>query len=289
MTGEISLWPVAGEARGPGFQVAAPSPTAGDRGRAYAIGTSVATALASRLASDTMDFLGELSAEDGDFSFPDAQYHPVLTKALLVHAASWGEVAERLRSDLSIPSANLKKELTRILGYGPVDISRIASATRTRTLLVGAGSIVDKIRDEVRLPLPIALAARTDWRRLIVTLAWFSPINPRSRLHRMARLRFEPHKAKLGVDQRQVEEYAGRRGTVQHEVIEGGRAVAFVDGEALSIDIDCRIDAGKLVGPIRYGIVATLEVADSVQADIHAQIRQGLRLQQRLRVVPQVR
>jgi len=124
--------------------------------------------------------------------------------------------------------------------------------------------------------LPTSLAATTDWRRLTVTLAWPSPVNTTTRRHRMARLSFEPPRQPLRVERLEAEGRVSRNGTVQHEILEGQRAVAFTAGDALEINVDCRVDAGRLTAPVRYGLAATLEVAPTIRADIHQEVRQQL-------------
>lgn len=78
------------------------------------------------------------------------------------------------------------------------------------------------------------------------------------------------------------------KGTVQHQVLEGAAAVAFIDGTSLAIDVDCRADSGSFSGPVRYAIAASLEVSATVQIDLHAQVRDRLRAEVRDRARAQV-
>lgn len=282
----IPLTPARTTARGPGMLVAAPG--ADQNAAAYLYGTSNATALASRSANYIIDVLDGTPARADEFPFPDPQYHPVLAKTLLVHAASWGPLRATLRDALDLNASTERRDITQMLGYGAVDPRNVASASRTRVVLLGAGSITKDQRHQFRFPVPTALAATTDWRRLTVTLAWFSPVNTRSQRHRMARLSFQPPQDMLGVKRMQAQHQAVRRGTVQHEVLEGAAAVAFAVGDALTIDVDCRVDAGKLDAPVRYGIAVSLEVAATVQADVHAQVREQLRARVRELVATRV-
>ncbi len=285
-TGSLTLHAARHNATGPGLLTAAPDPRGGAGGTAYSCGTSNATALATRTADQIFDVLAGLAQQPGAGPFPDAQYHPVLAKALLVHAASWGELSTALRQTLGLDPRTARRNLTQLLGYGPLDPERVATAERTRVVLLGAGSIQDGVRHRLSLPLPQALNATTQWRRLTITLAWLSPVNPRSQVHRMARLKFGPDENRLAVNRTEADPNAARRGTVQHEVFEGADAVAFTDGETLTIDVDCRIDAGKADVPIRYGLAASLEMAATLQADLHAQVEAGLRVQPRQQVTP---
>lgn len=278
--GAATLAEAQHSATGPGLLVAAPDRRGGAHGTAYSVGTSNATALATRAANEVFDLLADLRQSAGEgFPIPDAQYDPVLTKALIVHSAQWGTLANKFREVLNLDPRKARREITQLLGYGPIDPMRLGTGARTRAVLIGAGSIGKNERQTFSFPLPPTLAATTDWRRLTVTLAWLSPINPRSQVHRMARLLFHSNEALVGVTRREADHNAVRRGTVQHEVFEGHDAVAFVQGDAIVIEVDCRIDAGALNAPVRFGIAASLEMAATVQADIHLQVQQQLRIQ----------
>ena len=270
--------PAAQTSRGPGLLVASPG-AFGDV-TAYGVGTSHATALATRSADGILEVLAGLIPEGDDYTFPDGQYHPVLTKALLVHAADWGEMATSATAVLGLK----RSELAPLLGYGRVDPNRVATASRSRVVLLGAGSITDGQRQRFELPLPPALSATKDWRRLTLTLAWMSPVNPRSLTHRMVKLKCDPPQNGLGVSRRQVDHHAVGRGTVQHEILEGTAALAFLEGDTVNLQVECRVDPRWQDTPTRYGLVASIEMATSVRVDIHAQVREVLRAQARSRI-----
>jgi hypothetical protein len=59
---------------------------------------------------------------------------------------------------------------------------------------------------------------------------------------------------------------------VQHEIMEGNRAVAFVDGDNLEIQVNCRSDAGALEEAVPYALAATLEVAEDIGVDIYSEV-----------------
>jgi hypothetical protein len=285
---EVVLESARVEAAGPGIQVAAPGLTGELDGTAYTYGSSNAAAVATRTVDQILEALDLLGAEAGEFDFPDPQYHPVLAKTLLVHAARWGETGDALRDHLGLSAQRRRRELTQLLGYGPVDVTRVATADRVRAVLIGAASIGRDKRQTFYFPLPSMLAATTEWRRMTITLAWLSPVNTRSQKHRMARLVVHPPRSELGIEPIEADRYAIRNGTVQHEVLEGQAVVAYTAGSAMAISVDCRVDAGTLPAPIRYGLAVSLEVAPSVQADLHAQVRQGVQAQVQQRVREQV-
>ena len=243
----------------------------------YSCGTSNAAALASRTTDRIIAVLEEIEAQPGELLVPDAEYHPVVAKALLVHAASWGPQGAELETLLNLPATDRRRQLSQLLGYGPVDLSRVASAERFRPVLLAAASIKKDKRDTYRYPLPPSLSTTTWWRRLTITLAWLSPVNTRSQRHRMARLSFSPPETDLRVHRTEGDWRAVRRGTVQHEILEGDSAVVFTAGDAMEINVDCRVDAGTLNGgAVRYALIASLEVAEQVAVDLHAEVRDQL-------------
>jgi hypothetical protein len=143
-------------------------------------------------------------------------------------------------------------------------------------VLLGGSTIKTGQRHTYRYPLPPTLRASAEWRRLTVTLAWISATNPRTQKYRMARLRFGDVHDALALGSLEADRRAAVRGTVQHEVLEGRRATVFQDGDSIAIDVDCRVDVGSTTTETRYGIVASLEVGVSVQADIHSEVREQL-------------
>jgi hypothetical protein len=288
VTGVVEIETVEAAGTGPGLRVAAPGLAGELAATGFSCGTSNAAALATRTISGIFDVLEELRAEDGDFPFPDPQYHPVLAKTVLVHAAGWHDLLGVMRDLLGLSGSAIRRELTQILGYGPVRPERVATGDSVRVVLLGAGSIGRDQRHSFRFPLPQALSASTEWRRLTISLGWLSQVNVRSQKYRMARLWFTPPRDELAVSPIEADHNAVVKGTVQHQVLEGDAAVAYIEGSSLNIDVDCRSDAGTLDGPVRYGLAASLEVSSSVAIDIHDQVRAQLRTEVRERARAQV-
>lgn len=104
----------------------------------------------------------------------------------------------------------------------------------------------------------------------------------------MARLQFAPPLDALALRPVEADHAAVLKGTVQHQVLEGHEAVAFVDGTELMIDVDCRADAGSFPAPVRFGLAASLEVASNIQIDVHGEVLMSLRQQVRQRARAQV-
>lgn len=275
---ELLLMTAQQAATGPGLLAAAPAPGGGTSGVSYVHGTSGAAALTSRLAHNTLVLL---EREVGGI---DAQYHPVLTKALIVHASSWGQLGKELRSHLG----QSRRQFSTYYGYGAVLAERVATATRTGPLVIGAGTLQHGQRQEWRMPMPAALATTTDWRRLTVTLAWFSPVLHRDQRYRAARLALNVPKDPLGTERCEIDPNAAGRGTTQHEIYEGRKAVPFLDGEDLVLHVDCHIDGPTSAIGVRYGLAVSLEVAPTLHVDLHAQVQAGL-VRARAQVQPRSR
>lgn len=275
-TGLIEVEPAETAAVGPGVVVASPGLAGELDAVTHTCGTSNAAALGTRNLNAIFDVLESLTVDAAGLPFPDAQYHPALAKTLLVHAAGWHDLIPAMRDTLALSGQAVRRELTRLLGYGPVRGDRLATADRVRVVLLGAGLIGRNQRHRFRFPLPTTLSASRDWRRLTITLAWLSPINVRSQKYRMARLQFTPPLDDLAVRPVEADHAAVRKGTVQHQVLEGTAAVAFVEGTDLVIDVDCRADAGSFA-PVRFGLAASLEVSSNVRVDIHGEVVARLR------------
>lgn len=259
---------------GPGTLTAAPMLSGEVSGFMHTYGTSNATALVSRSAHQVLDKLGAESpqASHDTPSFPSEEYYPVLTKALLVNAALW---------PMSIQSNN-RSSNSEHLGFGVLDKSRLIVSTRNRVMLIGAGSINADERHSFRFPLPFSLSGMAEWRRLVLTLAWFSPVLARTQRYRMAHLKVDPPLSTLQLTRAQVVNFMNGKGTVQHEVLEGKQATAFKDTDELLIDVDCRIRVGKLDEPVRFGLVATLEVGSHLNIDVYQEVRDKLRIPVRI-------
>ena len=69
-----------------------------------------------------------------------------------------------------------------------------------------------------------------------------------------------------------------RRGTVQHEVLVGERAVPYAPGSAVELVVSCRADAGALEVEVPYALMITVEVPVGVGLPIYEEIRQALRV-----------
>jgi Subtilase family len=263
----------------PGQRAASPGRRAGDLSATrYSRGTSNAAALTSRIATQLYAVLDNLRRGSTAETI-DERYIPVLLKALAVHSANWDDtqgILENLIKPISQPR-KLRENISRFLGYGHIMPDRVYSCTDQRATLIGFSSIGHDEGHRYSVPLPPSLSGQRTWRRLIITLAWFTPINPSHRAYRRAALWFDPPKDELQVDRTESDWQAVKRGTVQHEILEGEKASAFVEDQALEILINCRADAGDLTDTVPYAVVATLEVAEGIEIPIYDEIQTRIR------------
>ena len=169
-----------------------------------------------------------------------------------------------------------RKTLTRYLGYGIPDIQRVLECTQQRATAIGYGQIRKDERHEFRLPLPPSLSGVNETRRLTITLAWFSPINPGNRNFRKANLSFDPPKDDMGVERKEADGRQVKKGTIQHEIMEGQQVVSYQDGDTLLIPVECREDAESLDEVTCYGLAVTLEVKERIDIPIYDEIQQRI-------------
>ncbi len=248
----------------------------------YTSGTSNATALATRAGAKIYDVVKQLQADNPD-KISDSQI-AIIIKALLVHGASkdtWFSIYENhLREGQHL--GVFKACISKFLGYGEVNVSKVLSCTEQRATIIGTGGIREGEAKEYRIPLPPSLANENAWRRLTITLAWFTPINPNHRNLRKAQLYFTPPNDTddLGLSRQESDWQQVRRGTVQHEVLEGTRISNFQDGDFLVVLVQCHADAvSNLDEEINYALAVTLEVKEDVALPIYDEIRARIQLQ----------
>ena len=265
-----------GGTRSPGQLVAAPGATPGDQTAAlHTRGTSSAAALVSRAAGVLYDVLDELRQDPGG-EMIDAVPRAVWLKALVVHGTDWGPAGETITAVLRDGHGDrrAKEQVTRLLGYGVVNVDRVRECTASRVTVLGGGLLREDQSHVHRIPLPPSLSGWRGHRRLTISLAWTSPVNPRHRNWRSAQLWFSPPKEDLGVERTQADWQTVQRGTVQHEVLEGESSGEFVAGANLEIQVSCRADAGALEDEVPYALVTTMEVtSDLWVSNIYDEVR----------------
>lgn len=278
---------IASSSKAPGLCVASPGVRPGELNRTiYSRGTSNATALATRTAGRAYERLLEFVNEPGGDRLTD-DYFAVILKALVVHGASWGEAGETLERIFGSTYTEWRDMLrlkTRFLGHGAVDSERALFPTDQRVVMLGWDSLGNKQGHNYHVPLPPSLRAQKVKRRLTVTLAWFSPVNPWHKDYRRAFLWFSPDKNPLALDNSDLDAETSRRGTLQHQVFEGYKARAFDDGDVITIKVSCAEDAGKLKDVVvPYALAVTLEIAEPTTLKIFNEIKNRIRLKVKIK------
>jgi hypothetical protein len=236
----------------------------------------------TRAAEDVLSIVRAVGASSPDLQgIPDA----LLVKALLVHTAEWPREAHAVFERALRNEANnsfFDDYVSAFLGYGVLRTDRALGCTADRVTLVGGDVIGENETRLHRIPLPVALNAFTGRRRLTMTLAWFSPINPNHQKYRCAALSFVPltdDRTPLRVSRTDVDLRAVGRGTVQHVVLERDTgAINVGDNDALEIPVTCVFDSRNGLGiRIPYALAVTLEVAPGLAVPIYDAVRELVR------------
>ena len=119
--------------------------------------------------------LGHLD-QSNDFRIPEENL-AVLVKTLLVHGSMQSHDAKNSVSVLknSDNSKIFKRVTARYLGYGEVNIERVLGCTEQRGTVLGFGQIAGDRLHQFRFPIPVEFGDKRTFRRMVVTLAWFTP------------------------------------------------------------------------------------------------------------------
>jgi hypothetical protein len=278
--GGIEIAPVTNGASLFGLKVARPSQVGGTRYEDFTFGTSAATALATRCAHRIYDVLRDQAGGSNHVDI-DAADMPLVLKALLVHGAQWGPKAQML--DTMFPPQGTgthfsrRDDIARLLGYGVPQIDRVLDCTEQRATLLGVGAIAPDSSLLYRVPLPDGLDGVRALRSITITLAWFSPTNPRHQGYRMAALDVasaSDQKYWL-VPQRALQptDKATARGTVFHERRIGEAASVFVDDGHLLLRLTCRASAGNLTENVPYALAISIEAGVGTNIPVYDQVR----------------
>ena len=239
------------------------------------MGTSAATALATRAAHLIFDALVDRDAGPMGADF-EPKFRGVVIKALLIHRARWGSRADFLDGNQGPGPHNRgqhnekRDNIARLLGFGFPEVEEALSCASNRATLVGYGIISAREANIHRIPLPQSLENVKEPRSLAVTVAWFSPVNRRHKAYRQAKLdvtplrKFEDAAGVKRLSKQQPASPSIQRGTVFHTHYAGNRAVSFFDDGHVVLRISCLAQAGGLDQSIRYGIAVTIEAGEDI-------------------------
>jgi len=270
-----------------GQMVAVPSNTGELNKTTNLCGTSNAAALVTRNAIQLHEILSEIGEENPEAQVP-LEYQAVLLKALLTHGCEWNDKGTDL--DKIIEPTDGKQwyarrtNISRLLGVGRPDIERVKECTRQRATMLGWGTIEKEHSKEYIIPLPDSLSGQGEFRRMTVTLAWFSPVNPRHQQYRQAVLNVGLQEGDFGTTRLPIQppKKTIERGTLTHNIFEGSKGVLI--GNETSLVISCRQQAGSLDDPVPFGVVVSFEVGADSSIDVYEEVRAKLAVQPRAAV-----
>lgn len=248
----------------PGSCVATPGQSNEINEVAYSFGTSDAAAQVSHEGAKCHSVLREIFLTQTGDDVPN-NYTALLIKAMLVHGATWNH-------NYAIANAVgiAENRIFRWLGNGVPDINRVMECAKHRMTLIGYGALQKGKAHVYQLPVPFEFTTRRFFRKLTVTLAYFSPTTPSKQKYRSAHLWFNIENNKLTPNRLNTDYKAVQRGTTQHEIFYGDQATAWNPNDFVNIRVNCREDAENTIPDIEYAVLVTFEMAEEIceQLDI---------------------
>lgn len=259
---------------GPGCRTAYPAQAQPMIGEGYSLGTSDSAALLSHAAGPLYEMLDEVFLRAGQEGVP-REYAAVLLKAALSHGACWDSL-EHARNDYYCEKRN---RAARWIGYGVPDFSKVMTCSMDRVTAIGFGKLKNDKAHEYHLPLPVDLHSRAIKRKVTATLAYMTPISFCRQEYRKAQLWFSLNNvSRIAPDRVNTDWHAVLRGTLQHEVFEGGRAIPWGADDEIDFKVSCKQSSttGPLGAEVPYAFFATVEFAEPV-GDIYAGVADRLK------------
>ena len=299
---EVRVWPTGNDLRlrtvsrsvRTGLSVA----TAGLGGSAQSRsrGTSCAAALVTR---SLLNAAAVLTDEDGPYEGLELSRKDLalLTRALAVNAGRWTDTAKALyAAELAALDGRFQQaaeEVSRHFGYGFLDPVLMREAPLHGVTLIGLGMVRKDQGTIFDMPLPSSLSGDKIHRSMLVTLTWFSPVEPACARYRLAALEAiaadgdvleddaEDKHWNLAMKSEPPAVALIKRGTAWSRRLVHNRVHApeFDDGATLPIRVQCRDASGGGLDPdldIPFAIVVTLQVAATAEYDVREEIRDQL-------------
>ena len=259
-------------------------------------GTSCAAALVTR---SLLDAAGALTAEGGPYEGLELPRNDLalLTRALAINAGRWPDAAKELyAAEMAARRGRFQQageEVARHFGYGFLDPDLMRGAPLHGVTLVGLGQVRKDRGTIFDMPLPSSLSGDSVHRSMLVTLTWFSPVEPARARYRLAALEA------ISADVDEFEDDAEdkhwnlamkseppavaiiKRGTAWSRRLVHNRVHApeFDDAATLPVRVQCRDASGGGLDPdldIRFAIAVTLQVAATAEYDVHEEIQDQL-------------
>ena len=221
----------------------------------------------------------------------------LLTRALAVNGARLPETAELFyqseRNRLQRRYRQAQEEVARYYGHGYLNPGLMLEAPLNGATLVGLGRVQKDGGTVFNLPLPSSLSGDKVKRSMLVTLAWFSPVEPTRARYRLAALEAVAADGDMQEDEKKDDEWGLgmksapptealiSRGTVwsRRFVHRRQKVSGYSDDATLPIRIQCRDASGGGLDPdvqIHFAMVVTLQLETPVLYDILEEIRDRL-------------
>lgn len=222
----------------------------------------------------------------------------LLTRALAINAGRWPDAAKSLYAIENSALGGKRfqqaaEEVARHFGYGFLDPELMREAPLHGVTLVGLGHVRKDRGTIFDMPLPSSLSGDMVHRSMLVTLTWFSPVEPARAKYRLAALEAiaadgdvleddaEDKHWNLAMKSQPPAVTLIKRGTAwsRRLVHNRVRAPDYDDEAILPIRVQCRDASGGGLDPdleIPFAIAVTLEVAATAEYDVHEEIRDKL-------------
>lgn len=268
-----------------GIRVAAPPVPPSPIQTARSIGTSVAAALLTGIATRAHEILE--AAYDDFMQIPGPQ-RALLLKALMVHCAQWTQARDLIVDVLgpSDPMQNVRQKdnVRRYLGFGAVNGEMALHCAADAATMWAVGTLQRDRGHKFALPLPLSMSGKAQPHEIASTVSWFAPPKYGTIKYRGARLKLlDPEEiGALGVAavRDQPDKNQSHRGTVIHRRWAGQKAAALVEDQTLQVLVQREPD--EFDEPIHYAFVATLAMPGV--NEIYTQVRTKLAIQPRVQV-----
>lgn len=276
-----------------GQKVATPSPSGALNRSMLTAGTSNAAALTTRAAHFIADALDEVFAND-EKPWHMLKTRAVMLKTLLAHGASWGAIGKLL--DEAYPPHEPSKwsprrnTITKFLGYGQLDVSRVVNGTSNRITLLAQDMIRADQRHEYILPIPTSMLNNREVRTVTLTLSWTCPMTHTTADHRAVVLQLVGAKKNTssfwdGVARTlhaQPNASTSGRGTLIHTVQAGTKKMVDDQGR-LIIGVQGISKLGFELHEVPYALAITLEIGQQARSQLYTEVEAQVRTRTRAR------
>lgn len=271
-----------------GHMVAAPSVTGDLRHTVRTAGTSNAAALLTRACHQIADAIEDPFRQDGVEWLALPTRVPIL-KALVAHGCSWdaiGRVLEEAYPPQDVYQwAKRRDTISKFLGFGRPQFNRVIGGDDNRITLLADDVINPEELHEYRIPLPTAMFNTKDVRSITLTLAWTSPVITTTADYRGVALKLVDSSGKRafwdGVERKNIVQpnaSTAERGTLMHLILEGRRLRKELLTGGLFVGVQARAThSSQEKADVPYALAITLEMAQSQQTNLYAEVRAALR------------